>query len=59
MAGTKRKLKEYALYDGDEFIDIGTADELSKKHGYTKSYLYEIMSSSRRGKTKKVLVKLD
>ncbi len=25
--------QRYALYRGDEFIDVGTADELAERHG--------------------------
>ncbi len=28
-----RKAKEYALYRGDEFLDIGTKKELCERHG--------------------------
>lgn len=27
------KERTYALYRGDEFIDVGTADELAERHG--------------------------
>ena len=29
----KPKNKQYALYHGDEFVDVGTADEISKHTG--------------------------
>lgn len=27
----RKKVKEYALYKGDEFIDLGTVDHLAKR----------------------------
>jgi hypothetical protein len=35
-----RKLVEYAVYRGEEFIDIGTARELSKRLNVDLEYLY-------------------
>ena len=37
--GRKKQNKVYAAYRGDEFLDIGTVEYLSKKYGYTKSTL--------------------
>lgn len=34
----------YALYKGDEFIDLGTINELSAKHKMTKRYLRYLTS---------------
>lgn len=31
ILNSNKVLPEYALYRGDEFIDLGTADELAKK----------------------------
>lgn len=35
-----RKICEYALYKGDTFIDIGTAEYLSSKYNIDKNYIY-------------------
>lgn len=32
---TKTQRVDYAVYRGDDFIDIGTADELAKEFGVT------------------------
>lgn len=34
-----RKPKDYALYKGDEFIDLGTIEEMSKRLGIAKNTL--------------------
>jgi len=34
----------YALYRGDEFIDLGTADELAKKRGVSKNTIQFLAS---------------
>ena len=39
--------KEYALYKGDEFLDIGTADELSQKYDLTVKTLHWLATSTR------------
>ena len=36
-----RTPKEYALYRGDKFIDIGTATELAKKYHMNRGTLYK------------------
>lgn len=38
----------YAIYDNDEFIDMGTADELSKRQGITKNTIYSSFTPKRR-----------
>jgi hypothetical protein len=37
---------EYALYKGDEFIDIGTAEKLSAKYGFTPGTIRFYASAS-------------
>lgn len=44
--------KEYALYRGEEFIDIGTAEELAKKSNTTVNTI-QWYAGSRRWKNKK------
>jgi len=34
----------YALYRGDEFIDLGTAEELARKRGVSKNTIIFISS---------------
>ena len=36
----------FALYKGDEFIDVGTARELSGKHGISTKSIYWMASPS-------------
>jgi len=36
----KHQTREYALYKGDEFIDIGLARELSEKYGIKMDTIY-------------------
>lgn len=33
-------MNTYAIYKGDEFIDLGTIKELSKKHNISEKTLY-------------------
>ena len=35
-----KKLKQYAMYKGDEFIDLGTAKELAQKHDTTPETIW-------------------
>ena len=46
---------EYALYKGDEFIDIGTAKQLSAEYGYTESTIryYSCASYMRQERSKR------
>lgn len=46
---------EYALYKGDEFIDIGTAEKLSREYGYTKGTIryYSSPSYMRKERSKR------
>lgn len=39
-------LKEYAMYRGDKFIDIGTARELATKYNTTVKYIHWLAGSS-------------
>lgn len=43
----KKHMKQYALYKGEEFIDIGTAKELAEKIGTTVKTLYWYAYSGR------------
>ena len=42
----------YAIYDNDEFIDVGTADELAERQGITRSTIYCSFSKKKRAKIK-------
>ena len=58
----QRPLKEYAIYQGDTFIMIGTADECAKELNVSKEtiYYYSTPSHKKRAKeTHMVSVKLD
>lgn len=49
-------MKEYAMYKGDTFIDLGTAKELSKRHNIKVKTLYWLASArrlDRSGKTRR------
>lgn len=39
MLAKKMKRYEYALYKGDDFIDVGTAQELARKLKVTVDYI--------------------
>lgn len=43
--------KIYAIYDGDTFVDVGTAKELSEKHGLAKGVIKTYACKS-KGKQK-------
>ena len=47
-----RHAKEYALYRGEEFIDIGTAEDLDKKANTTVNTI-QWYAGSNRWKNKK------
>lgn len=49
----KKGPAEYALYHGDDFVDIGTARELSEKYNITANTIYRSASAYRREKTGK------
>lgn len=54
--------REYALYRGDEFLDIGTKQELSKKYGLpvaTIEWLSTPSGSRRTGGKGWVIVRFD
>lgn len=42
-----RYKKEYALYKGEEFIDLGTAEELAKKMNTTVNTILWYAGSNR------------
>ena len=49
-------MKEYAMYKGDTFIDLGTAKALSKRHNIKVKTLYWLASArrlDRSGKTRR------
>ena len=48
-----KKLKRYAMYKGDEFIDLGTAKELAQRHNTTISTIYWYIYSSAWKKKRK------
>lgn len=59
-----RKKLEYALYKGDEFIDIGTLEELAKKLNVSTKTIryYKTPAYKRKGKedaNRKVLIRID
>ena len=37
---SKRRTKQYAMYRGEEFIDIGTAEELAERHNTSVKHIY-------------------
>ena len=47
-----RNTKEYAIYRGDKFLDIGTLDQLSSKFGKTRRHL-QWMANCNRWKNQK------
>lgn len=40
-------MKEYAMYRGDKFIDLGTAKELAERHGVTERTIKYYAQSNR------------
>ena len=42
-----RKRKEYAVYKGEEFVDLGTAEELAERLGSTKKTILWYAGSNR------------
>lgn len=53
-----RKPREYALYKGDEFIDLGTIKEMSKRLGMAQNTLrfYSSPTQSKRIKSNGYIV---
>lgn len=45
-----RPAKEYALYRGDEFVDIGTKKELGKRHSISLSLLDHMTTREARSR---------
>ncbi len=41
---------EYALYKGDEFVDIGTSAKLDEKYGISRDFLSFLVSPTGRRK---------
>jgi hypothetical protein len=59
-----RKKQVYALYKGDEFIDLGTIEELAKKEGIkpkTMSYFSKpaYKRKFKDDRNRKVLIKIE
>lgn len=59
-----RKKQEYALYKGDEFIDLGTIPEIAKREGVKPKTIYyyktpAYMKKFKDDKNRKVLIKLE
>lgn len=44
---------EYALYKGDTFIDLGTAEELAEKHNFKLRTIYYMTEPSYRKRMRK------
>lgn len=44
---SKKATKQYALYKNDDFIDIGTSEELAKKINTTRAYILWLAGSNR------------
>ena len=60
----KRKRQEYALYRGDEFIDVGTIQEIAQRQNVTPQTIHYYKSPAYKRKFKddknrKVLVKIE
>lgn len=49
---TKKIKVEYAMYKGEEFIDLGTAEELSKKYNIKRESIYYMAKSVYRNLVK-------
>lgn len=59
-----RKKQEYALYKGDEFIDLGTIEELAERMGVAPKTIrhYQTPTYKKKGKddfNRKVLIKIE
>lgn len=54
---------EYAMYKGDTFIDLGTADYLAKKYHKKREEMYYLASSKAheraKGRKRTLLYKID
>ena len=48
----KRKYKEYAIYKGEEIIDIGTVKELASKHNVSINTIYFLSSPANHRRNK-------
>ena len=59
-----KKKQEYALYKGDEFIDLGTIPEIAKREGVKPKTIYYYKTPAYKKKFKddtnrKVLIRLE
>lgn len=48
-----KEKKEYAIYKGDKFIDLGTREYLAKRFGVTEKYISFLASPTARKRGKK------
>ena len=63
----RKKMKEYALYKGDEFLSVGTVEEIAKEVGakpetvmYYGTNAYKRKLAKRKdSKNAKILIKLE
>jgi hypothetical protein len=46
----------YALYKGEEIIDVGTIEEISERQGIKKNTLYQYSSKHKKGTAGKTIV---
>ena len=58
------KKKEYALYKGDKFIDLGTVNELAERNGLSKNTIYFLSRPAYLKRIKKkdkclIVIKID
>lgn len=58
MRANSRRFNLYAMYDGEEFLDVGTYPELIKKYNLSKGAFFARVSRSMQGKYKKKVIML-
>lgn len=49
-SGTSRRKSEFALYEGDRLLGIGTKYELAERYGLTPQYVYWASTPSAKAK---------
>lgn len=52
-----KNVKVYALYKGDEFIDLGTLDELQRSTGKSREYLTYLKTPANERRVRKRTIK--
>ena len=52
MVYIPKKKKEYALYKGEEFIDLGTAQYLAQKMGISERTIYSMATQHHKSRDK-------